>query len=346
MTSVLRSSDSEPVEPVPGPLMATRGLTVGFPTRRGIALAANRVDLAIEAGKTLGIVGESGSGKSVTIRALVRMVPSPGEVLAGVVLWRGKDLLDSPDNEMREIRGREIGMIFQDPATSLNPVYPVGEQISEILRVKLGMTRKDARDHSVELLHDVGIPSAKIRARDYPHQLSGGMRQRVMIAMAAACGPKLLLADEPTTALDVTIQDQILALLAELQRTAGMAMILVSHDLGVIAETCDEVAVMYAGHVVERGLRDDVITAPRHPYTQALLAAELVYTLESRKTRLETIGGQPPDLADLPRGCPFQPRCPHARSACRDVSMQLDQEIPLHASACPFVDAGGGSGAN
>jgi oligopeptide/dipeptide ABC transporter ATP-binding protein len=320
-------------------LLEVRRLTVGFPTMRGILLAADHVDLALSPSQTLGIVGESGCGKSVTLRAIMDMVPKPGEILSGEVVWRGRSIVGPGASGMESVRGREITMIFQDAGAALNPVYSVGSQLSEVLRVRLGLSRKEAAERAVGLLRSVGIPSPAERARDYPHQLSGGMRQRVMIAMAVAPGPKLLLADEPTTAVDVTVQQQILALLVELQEQTGMAVILVSHDLAVIGETCDTVAVMYAGHVVERGSRDEVIESPRHPYTKALLAAELVFDPEARRSCLETIGGRPPDLGDLPPGCPFQERCPAVRPACRDVSMVLDREWPGHGSACPFVES-------
>jgi peptide/nickel transport system ATP-binding protein len=267
------------------------------------------------------------------------MTPTPGEVIAGAVLWHDRDLMSLSPAEMRAIRGRQITMIFQDPSASLNPVQPVGTQIAEVLRFKLGLGRSEARDRAVELLRSVGIPSPTERAREYPHQLSGGMRQRVMIAMAVAPGPGLLLADEPTTALDVTVQEQILSLLMQLQEQSGMAMILVSHDLGVIAQTCDDAAVMYAGYVVERGPTDAVINSPRHPYTRALLAAELVFDPLQSRSRLETIGGQVPDLADLPPGCPFQARCPHARPECREVPMVLDRPAHEHGSTCPVVES-------
>jgi oligopeptide/dipeptide ABC transporter ATP-binding protein len=232
-------------------------------------------------------------------------------------------------------------MIFQDPGASLNPVYSVGDQIAEVFRIKLGLGKKESAERTTELLRSVGISSPEKRAKDYPHQLSGGMRQRVMIAMAVAPGPELLLADEPTTAVDVTVQEQILSLLVELQQSSGMAVILVSHDLAVIGQTCDEIAVMYAGYVVERGSRDDVINSPRHPYTQALLAAELVFEPGQRRGRLDTIGGQPPDLGDLPPGCPFQPRCRYARPECAGVTMVIDRPAPEHGSACPFVEPPG-----
>jgi oligopeptide/dipeptide ABC transporter ATP-binding protein len=336
MTSVSPSEPSGSVGRTDDSFLEVRGLTVGFPTRRKVALAANDVGLALEPGKALGLVGESGCGKSVTLRTVIGMTPKPGEVLAGEIWWKGRDLLQQSAHGMREVRGREIAMISQDPGASLNPVYAVGAQISEVLRVRLGLRGGEARDRAVELLRAVGIPSPAERARAYPHQLSGGMRQRVMIAIAIAANPSLLLADEPTTALDVTVQEQILSLLLDLQRESGMGMILVSHDLGVIGQTCDDIAVMYAGYIVERGPRDSVIGAPRHPYSRALLAAELVFDASGPRARLETIRGQPPDLGDLPPGCPFQSRCPLVRAECQDVPMTLDDDASGHGCACPF----------
>jgi peptide/nickel transport system ATP-binding protein len=320
----------------PPPLLEVRNLHTAFPTSEGAVLAASGLSLVVAAGETVGIVGESGSGKSVTLRSLIGLVPDPGRVVDGEVLWEGRDLLALPHSELRAIRGREISMIFQDPTSSLNPVYTIGEQIAETLRVKLGMSRRQARGRAVELLDHVGIPAARARLGSFPHELSGGMRQRVMIAIAIACVPRLLLADEPTTALDVTIQDQILALLAELQREFGMAMILVSHDLGVVAQNCDAVYVMYAGHVVEHAPTAELFRSPSHPYTVGLLRALPSVREPGRRGRLEQIVGQPPDLADLPAGCPFRPRCPGERADCAAVTMALEAAGPAHATACPF----------
>ncbi|HET6447583.1 MAG TPA: ABC transporter ATP-binding protein, partial [Conexibacter sp.] len=314
------------VEPrADAPLLEVSGLRIGFPTHEGVALAADGVEFSVRAGETLGLVGESGCGKSVSLRSLVGAVPVPGRVLGGTALWRGeRDLLTLARDELREVRGKQIAMIFQDPQESLNPVYSVGDQLLEVLTKRLGMRRAEARTRAVELLDHVGIPSAQRRLRDYPHHLSGGQRQRVMIALAIACRPALLLADEPTTALDVTIQDQILSLLADLQAELGMAVILVSHDLGVIAQSCDRVAVMYAGHVVEGGEVDEVLLAPRHPYTAGLLAAVPRMPEQGRAATLEAIGGQPPVITNLPPGCAFAPRCKHAREDCVEVPMTLD----------------------
>ncbi len=321
----------------PDALLEISGLTIAFPRLSGMAYAANRVSLRVGRGRVLGLVGESGSGKSVTLRGVLDLVPYPGETISGGVSFAGSDLRAASSKAMEELRGREIAMVFQDPAASLNPVMRVGDQIAEIVRVKLGTSRRDAHARAVELLDRVGIASPRSRARDYPHQLSGGMRQRVMIAMAVACGPRLLLADEPTTALDVTIQDQILELLLELQEAAGMAVILVSHDLGVIAQVCDDIAVMYAGYVVERGTRDEILRSPAHPYTQALLASELRMTPRAGSSRLSTIGGQPPDLSRLPAGCPFQARCRWAREQCASVTMALEPTAGGQLSACPIA---------
>jgi oligopeptide transport system ATP-binding protein len=318
-----------------GVLLSVRDLVTVFPSAAGAAVAANGVSFDLRAGETMGLVGESGSGKSVTCRSILRLVPEPGQIVAGSVLFRGLDLLTVSRHELRSLRGAEISMIFQDPMSSLNPVYPVGDQIMEPLRIHRGMARKSARTEAVALLDRVGIPSPRERLESYPHELSGGMRQRVMIAIAISCRPKILLADEPTTALDVTIQDQILSLLLELQVQEGMAILLVSHDLGVIAQTCDRVTVMYAGYVVEQAATAELFDRARHPYTAALLRA-LPELDSERGTRLLPIRGQPPDLTTLPAGCPFAPRCDHAREACAEVSMALVGAGPGHLTACPF----------
>jgi oligopeptide/dipeptide ABC transporter ATP-binding protein len=313
-----------------------RNLHAAFPTTNGAVLAVSGVSFTVGEGQTMGLVGESGSGKSVTLRSLLGLVPDPGRVIDGEALWDGRDLLSMPEADLRAIRGREISMIFQDPTSSLNPVYTIGEQIAETVRVKLGTPRREARSRAVELLDHVGIPAARARLGSYPHELSGGMRQRVMIAIAIACKPRLLLADEPTTALDVTIQDQILALLAELQQEFGMAMILVSHDLGVVAQNCDSVHVMYAGHVVEQAPTAELFHSPSLPYTAGLLRALPSVREPGRRGRLEPIAGQPPDIAALPEGCPFRPRCPGERPECAAVTMALEPAGPSHTTACPF----------
>jgi peptide/nickel transport system ATP-binding protein len=328
------------MSPAGAPLLAVSDLTIGFPTANGHALAADRVEFHVDEGETLGIVGESGCGKSVSLRALLGAVPRPGTVLQGTALWRGqRDLLNMPRRGWGDVRGKEIAMIFQDPQESLNPVYSVGDQLVEVLVKRAGMSRGAARKRAVELLDRVGIPAAKRRVRDYPHHLSGGMRQRVMIAIAIACDPTLLLADEPTTALDVTIQDQILGLLAGLQAEYGMGVILVSHDLGVIGQSCDRVCVMYAGRIVETGTVDDVLLTPRHPYTAGLLHAVPSIPGEERQEALQPIPGQPPMINALPEGCSFTPRCRFARDECRRVAMDLDERADDHRSACPIVNA-------
>ena len=318
------------------PLLTIRGLRIGFPTSRGIAFAAQNVDLDLAQGEILGLVGESGSGKSVTCKAIVGMVPHPGAVLGGSIEYGGRDLLTLSPHEIREVRAQEIAMIFQDPSSSLNPVFSIGQQIGDVLRVNEGLSKRAATRRGIELLDSVGIPAPAKRIKAYPHELSGGMRQRVMIAMALAGGPRLLLADEPTTALDVTIQDQVLRLLGEVQHRTKMSMILVSHDMGVIGQMADRVAVMYAGYVVEVAAVGDILRSPSHPYTKALIDAmpELV---PGESQRLRTIPGYPPDLSDLVPGCPFAPRCPLARPACADVSMRLIEVGPGRMSACPFA---------
>jgi len=312
-----------------------------FPTRSGVAVAANGVSFSIAAGETVGLVGESGSGKSVTCRSVLRLVPKPGEIIGGSVRFEGRDVLALSSRELRALRGAEISMIFQDPTSSLNPVYTVGDQLTEALRVQRGMSRRAARAEAAQLLDRVGIPSPRERLSAYPHELSGGMQQRVMIAIAISCRPKLLLADEPTTALDVTIQDQILSLLLELQAEEGMGILLVSHDLGVIAQTCDRVCVMYGGYVVEKAPTVELFGRPKHPYTAALLKAVPEFALEQEGRRLTPIPGQPPDLAALPEGCPFQPRCAFARADCAEVPMALETVGPQHSTACPFHEEAG-----
>jgi oligopeptide/dipeptide ABC transporter ATP-binding protein len=313
-------------------LMEVTDLSIGFPGPDGVVQAADRVSFRLERGETLGLVGESGCGKSVTLRTLIGLLPVPGQVLGGEVVFEGRELSRMSDAELREVRGTEISMIFQDPASSLNPVLSIGDQVGEVLRAKGGLGRRDARAEAARLLTRVGIPSAAERLRDYPHQLSGGMRQRVMIAMAVACGPKVLLADEPTTALDVTIQDQ--TLLNDLQADSGMSVVLVSHDLGVVAQACSRVAVMYAGRIVEFGHVEDVLEHPRHPYTEALLDAVPEVDASAARGRLRSIGGQPPDLDALPPGCSFAPRCRYAEAVCREFPMTLDRPIPEHGAAC------------
>jgi len=313
-------------------LLDVENLKVEFKTDDGLVKAVDGVSFSVDRQETLGIVGESGSGKSVTNLAVVGLVPRPpGRVTAGRVVFDGRDLIESSSRQLRRVRGRRIAMIFQDPMTSLNPFLTVEQQMSEVTRLHLGHTARQAREHAVAMLRRVGIASPERRLFDYPHQLSGGMRQRVMIAMALACKPEVLIADEPTTALDVTIQAQILDLMKQLQEEEGTAIILVTHDLGVVAAVCDRVAVMYAGRFVEEAGVDDLFASPRHPYTLGRLGS-IPRLDEAWGTELRPIRGQPPDLTRLPPGCPFRPRCPWAIDRC-------GQQIPplvgrSHRTAC------------
>lgn len=309
-------------------LLKVEGLRVEFPGEAATVRAASNVCFGLGKGRTLGIVGESGCGKSVTLRALCGLVPEPGRVRAGTVRFDGVEY-EAAGEGLAGLRGEKISMIFQDPASSLNPVLSIGTHLGEVLRVKLGYSRKAARAEAIELLGHVGIPDPAKRLSSYPHELSGGMRQRVMIAMAIAARPQVLLADEPTTALDVTTQEQILKLLLRLQAESGMAIILVTHDLGVIEEVCDQVVVMYAGYVVERMPVEDLAGAS-HPYTRGLISAMPQIDAKSMPT---AITGQPPSLAELPPGCPFTPRCPQARVECAGIEMQT---LTLSECACPY----------
>ena len=296
-------------------LLSVEGLTTSFDTDEGRVTAVDGVSFDLAAGSTLGIVGESGCGKSVTAMSIMRLLPRPaGKILSGLVQFEGEDLIQVPDERMQVIRGKEIGMIFQEPMTALNPVHKVGRQIAESISIHKGLNRKYALDRAVEILRMVGIPDPEVRIDEYPHQLSGGMRQRVVIAIALACRPKLVIADEPTTALDVTVQAQILELLQSLQKELGMAVIMITHDLGVIAETCSDVVVMYAGRVAERGSVSQIFDNPQHLYTVGLLNS--IPRLDSpRKQRLNTIDGYVPGLMEMPVGARFAPRSPHPRIA-------------------------------
>jgi oligopeptide transport system ATP-binding protein len=315
------------------PLLAVEDLEVRFWTGRGIIHAVNGVSFDIAPGETLGIVGESGCGKSVTSLALLGILARAGRVTAGSARFEGRDLIGLSDEELRAIRGKEIAMIFQDPMTSLNPVLTIGRQLREPLETHFDMDKDEAEHRSVELLDRVGIPSAKSRLKDYPHQFSGGMRQRAMIAMALACEPKLLIADEPTTALDVTIQAQILNLLRELVAERDTALILITHDLGVVAGMCERVNVMYAGMFVETGSAQQVFARPRHPYTLGLLQS--VPRLDAaRKTALHPIEGNPRDMLHPPRACPFQPRCRYEVDLSRQQVPPLEEIEPGHKVAC------------
>ncbi len=315
------------------PLLAVDDLRVQFWTRRGTVHAVNGISFAISPGETLGIVGESGCGKSVTSLALLGILPRAGRIVGGTAMFGGRDLLHLSDRELRSVRGREIAMIFQDPMTSLNPVLTIGRQIREALETHFGTGRDEANRRAAELLDRVGIPSAKARLRDYPHQFSGGMRQRAMIAMALACEPKLLIADEPTTALDVTIQAQILDLLRELVREQGAALILITHDLGVVAGMCERVNVMYAGLFMETGSAEQLFGSPRHPYTLGLL--ESIPRLDaSRRAQLKPIPGAPRDMLRAPSACPFQPRCRFEVEQSRDEVPPLRELESGHFVAC------------
>ena len=317
-------------------LLEVHGLATAFEHEHGAARAVDGVSFTLEAGQVLGLVGESGCGKSVTALSLMRLVPLPGRVVAGEVLLEGRELLALPEREMRRLRGPGMAMIFQEPMTSLNPVLRVGSQIAEAVRIHGGVGRRAAWDRAVELLGEVGIPEPATRARDYPHQLSGGMRQRVMIAMAISCSPKVLIADEPTTALDVTIQAEILDLLRALRERHRMAVLLITHDLGVVAEQADAVAIMYAGHIVEYANVFEIFDRPLHPYTQALFRS--MPSLGGRRERLEAIGGQVPDPFHLPSGCAFRDRCPRAVAMCATAVPPLVEKVADHRAACIRVE--------
>ncbi len=305
-----------------GKLVAVEDLRVHFHTEDGVVRAVDAVTFDIDHGEILGVVGESGCGKSVTALSIIRLLPRPaGRIASGRILFRGQDLLKKPEAEMRHIRGNDIAMIFQEPMTSLNPVYSCGAQVAEAIRLHQGLRPREAWAEAVDMLSRVGIAAPERRAREYPHQLSGGMRQRVMIAMALSCNPRLLIADEPTTALDVTVQAQILELVKELKRDMGMAVMLITHDLGVIAEMARRVVVMYAGRVVEEADVMGLFRRPLHPYTEGLLDA--VPRIDLPRGRLHVIPGQVPDPGDLPPGCRFHPRCAHRQDVCRKATPKL-----------------------
>jgi peptide/nickel transport system ATP-binding protein len=295
-------------------LLEVKDLTVKFYTSEGVVTAVDNLSYTIEAGEKFGIVGESGAGKSVTALSLLRLIESPGQIESGQILFDGEDLLEMSEKEIREVRGNKISMIFQDAQTALNPVYTVGEQISEAVRHHLDYSEKDAKERTIELLDRVGIPDAAARYSDYPHEFSGGMQQRVVIAMALSCDPDLLIADEPTTALDVMTEAKILEEIEELAEEFGTAVQLITHDLGVIAEVCDRVMVMYAGQTVEEASAEDLFYDPKHPYTVGLMAS--IPRIGTGDQRLQTIPGVMPDLIDVPSGCTFHPRCPYAEDVC------------------------------
>ena len=316
----------------PSVLARVQDLTVRFRTPRGEARAVNGVDFEVGTGEVLGLIGESGCGKSVTLRALMRLLPPARTQIGGRIEVDGQDVLDMPDPALERYRGGTTAMIFQDPALALDPVYTIGQQIGEAVQRHQGGSRAEARARALQLLDQVKVPSPAARLNNYPHEMSGGMRQRAMIALALSCNPKLVLADEPTTALDATVQIQVLLIIRELQQRLGMSAIFVTHDLGVAAEVCDRIAVMYAGRIVETGRTEDVLLHPQHPYTQALLASTIHGSL--RGTRIEGIRGAPPDLTRLPQGCAFRDRCSRARSECGGDVPVLQPVQGGHAVAC------------
>lgn len=307
------------------PLLEILDLSTQFHTSRGVVRAVDGVDLAIGKGEAVGLVGESGCGKTMTAFSVMRLVPSPGKIIGGEV-WLDyddsrRDLTKLPEEEMRRVRGGKISMVFQDPMTYLNPVMKICDQIAEVIVLHQGLLRAEARKKAIELLEKVRIPIPSTVAQYYPHELSGGMRQRALIAMAISCNPELLIADEPTTALDVTVQAQVLELIRQLKREMRMALLLITHDLGIVADTCDKVCVMYAGRIVEEGGVYETYGQPKHPYTQGLLKSTL--SIDEFKENLVTIEGTVPDLTNLPRGCSFSPRCPHVSAHCRETRPQL-----------------------
>lgn len=319
------------------PLLQVNDLAVEFHTRAGIVKAVDGVSFSIGESETLAILGESGSGKSVTALAVMGLVPKPaGRTVRGEILFRGEDLVRTSESVLQELRGAHISMIFQDPLSSLNPVFSVGYQIGEVLRWHKRASRREAREKAIELMERVQIPDAANRVDDYPHQFSGGMRQRVMIAMALALEPEVLIADEPTTALDVTVQAQIMKLLSELQRTENMGLILITHDLGVVANVADHVDVMYAGRIVETGEIEAVYREPAHPYTLGLMRS--VPAVNKQVSRLAPIEGSPPDLISVPTGCSFHPRCPFARDRCERDDPALREVMPGRSSACHYAE--------
>ncbi len=318
------------------PLLDIRGLKTHFKTDDGFVRSVDGVDIRIHRGETVGIVGESGCGKTVTAMSVLKLIPMPpGKIVEGQILWRGRDLVPLTTRQLDEIRSKEIAIVFQEPMTSLNPVYPIGEQIAESLRRHEGMNRKQAIDRTIELLSLVQIPNPKRRVDDYPHQFSGGMRQRVMIAMALACNPQLLIADEPTTALDVTIQAQILELMQELKERLGMAIMLITHAMGVVAETTQRVIVMYAGQVVEEAPVEELFANPRHPYTQGLIRSiPRIDRAATHRQRLEAIPGTVPSLLNPPKGCRFAARCRFAMPQCSEAPIPLREIGPGHKVRC------------
>ena len=323
------------VESKNGTLLKIEGLHTHFFTEAGTVRAVDGVSLAVRKGETLGIVGESGCGKSVTALSVLRLIPNPpGKIVGGNIYLDGRDLLKLPEDEMRKVRGASISMIFQEPMTSLNPVFTVGDQIAEGIRLHQRLSKRESWNKAIEMLRLVRIPDPDRRVKEYPHQMSGGMRQRVMIAMALSCNPQLLIADEPTTALDVTIQAQILELLGQLKSELGMAVMLITHDLGVVADTAARVAVMYAGRVVEEAPVLELFTHPKHPYTQGLLNSIPRIEKSERRPRLQAIPGMVPDMLELPKGCKFQARCSKVFEPCYGEEPQLKEVGPNHRVRC------------
>lgn len=322
------------------PLLDVRNLQTQFFTDRGIVHAVNGVSFQVNEGETVGIVGESGSGKSITVLSVMRLIASPpGKIVGGEVLFEGRDLLKLRLKEMQDLRGNQIAMIFQDPMTSLNPVLRIEKQMTEAIQTHMGLSSTEAKNRAIELLQHVGIPGAGDRIRNYPHQFSGGMRQRVMIAMGLTCNPKLLIADEPTTALDVTIQAQIVELVKRIKAERGMAVIWITHDLSLLASLADRILVMYAGQIVEQAPLHDLYHNPRHPYTIGLLQS-IPRLDEQRQTRLKPIDGLPPSLVNYPQGCPFAPRCQFAIDQCHTEDPPLEPITPDHHAACWVKPAG------
>lgn len=326
------------------PVLEVKNLKTAFRTDGGVVTAVDDVSFSVLPGQTLGIVGESGCGKSVTSLSIMGLIPNPpGKIVDGEILFKGRNLVKLSSGEMRKIRGNEISMIFQEPMTSLNPVFTIGNQIMESIILHQKLPKAGAREKAIEMLRLVGIPAPEKRIDDYPHQLSGGMRQRVMIAMALSCNPSVLIADEPTTALDVTIQAQILELIKSLREKMNMAVVLITHDLGVVAETCDYVVVMYAGKVVEQGTAEDIFYRPSHPYTKGLLNSIPSHASDGHKrTRLETIPGLVPSLLHLPKGCRFQERCTRKQEQCMQAEPVLKEVGSGHAAACFYPVQEGG----
>lgn len=324
-------------------LLSVRNLKTSFFTHVGEVKAVRGISFDVNEGEVLGIVGESGSGKSVTSLSIMGLLQYPGRVVDGEILLNGEDILTYSKNQMRRVRGKEIAMIFQDPMTSLNPVYTIGNQIMEMILEHEKMSRREARARAIEMLKLVGIPAAEKRIDSYPHEFSGGMRQRVMIALALSCNPKLLIADEPTTALDVTIQAQVLELMKKLKAQYQTAMVMITHDLGIVAEICDYVAIMYAGEVVEYGTREHIFNSTAHPYTKGLFAC--IPDIFTEQNELIPINGLTPDPTDLPQGCRFNPRCPYATERCRQEHPENVEIEPGHFVACHLINGGGNENA-